>query len=166
MTDTKPSDEPTIVEEQKKPVVRRTTFKFKIEPLVPYFPECPKASLDKLQEIRGLYNLMKIKEADAQVESLKLDPATNDSKEQLTLMRVQFWQAKSHYLVGDYKKSLELANERVTELTKKYSALISNTKQNPENFSSLEKALNNITDDAEEEESGATVTEIKDEDAI
>jgi hypothetical protein len=82
-----------------------------------------------------------------------------------TILRVQHWRAKAYYLIGDYKKSLELADEWVKQTEAKYESLnLSTTK--PDNFSSLEKAINNQVDGSDDDEEGAIVTEIKDEDAI
>ena len=96
------------------------------------------------------------------VEKLGLDPASEDEKEQKTLIRCTFWKIKTLYLRGEYKASLDLVEQEVKKYQDKYPKLITNFEAQ-ENFSSIEKIANG-TDN--EKDKGATVKEIKDDQAI
>ena len=47
------SDEPKI---EEQPAQKNTTLLYKIDPMIPYFPECKAVNKDKLILIKKLYN--------------------------------------------------------------------------------------------------------------
>ena len=62
-------------------------------------------------------------------------------------MRLSHWEAKGHYLLGDYKTALELADEQVEALEKEHPSLVMKEKYT-EGLPALKAAETAIKDDA------------------
>lgn len=82
-------------------------------------------------------------------------------------LRINLWKAKTLYLIGDYKESLDQVDEQVNNFLEKHPSLKKEF-GNADNYSSLEMAENSMKENKQDaiEAEGCTVTEIKDEDTI
>jgi hypothetical protein len=139
--------EPIIQDENEVPKKeKKTTLRYKIDPPLAYFPVCSKATLEQIQEIRGLYNDYMILDAAEKADALNLDANSEDEAERNCMLRLNYWKAKAMYLVGDYKSSLQLADFQVAQFNLKYSSLNKSNSENVDTFSSLEKAAAPIQD--------------------
>ena len=97
--------------QEEKP--KRRTLLHKIDPIIPYFPVCDAASYDQLLAIRELYLKFQINQAKAKSQELKLNVDSNDENERFAYHRLNHWEAKAHYLCGNYKTCLELVEIQV-----------------------------------------------------
>ena len=152
-------DEPQISDEVEV-LAKKTTLKYKIDPLVAYYPECTGASKEALINIRNLYTTYKIKEGNEAVTALKLDSESKDEKVILCLHRINLWRVKAHYQIGDYKTCLEQVESHVDQFFIDYPGLNKEFKS-ADTYSTLEKIANGATD--EKADQGCTVSEIVDE---
>ena len=69
---TEKDTEPKIVDEPEVPKKTLPTLRYKIDPVVAYFPECSKADTKALTRIRNLYSSFKFSEANQAIDDLKL----------------------------------------------------------------------------------------------
>ena len=95
------NNEEPVIEDEKPKREKKTTLKYKIDPLVSYFPES--ANADKLKEIRQQFVLYKYENASKMADEFLKEEGNNG--EDLAL-RINYWKAKTLYLIGDYKNSL------------------------------------------------------------
>lgn len=116
-------DQDPVIEDEVKPVVKRTTLAYKIDPVLEYFPICEKASLEQLQKIRSSFNEYKHTEAQKLIDLLNLDSRTENENEIKTLLRINLWKAKSQYNFGNYNTAELFINSLIDRLIEKYPKL-------------------------------------------